>query len=144
MGDASGERPVSRWIGNSPSGAVKLSAFDLAAQEDARAIDFTAAGDLDILLATPVGRFGSVELVFALVTAPRGGVTLGATRTVSLESTLKLAADKGYRTARIPLACLADAPIAKLSLHADAPVALRLKSFRIVPEPGPSSCQGPF
>ena len=57
---------------------------------------------------------------------------------------MAVAADKGYRTARIPLACLADAPIAKLSLHADAPVALRLKSFRIVPEPGPSSCQGPF
>ena len=142
--DASGERPVQRWIGSSPSGAVKLSAFDLAAQEDARAINFTSAGDLDLMLATHVGRVGSVELQFALVAAPRGGVTLSATRTVSLESTLKLAADKGYRTARIPLACLADAPIAKLSLHADAPVALRLKSFRIVPEPGPSSCQGPF
>lgn len=142
--DASGERPVQRWIGSSPAGAVKLSAFDLAAQEDARAIDFTSAGDLDLMLATAVGRVGSVELQFALVSAPRGRVTLGATRAVSLESTLKLATDKGYRTARIPLACLADAPIAKLSLHADAPVALRLKSFRIVPEPGPSSCQGPF
>lgn len=69
---------------------------------------------------------------------------LGTTRSVLPESTLKLAADKGYRIARIPLACLADAPIAKLSLHADAPVVLRLKSLRIVPEPGPSSCQGPF
>ena len=142
--DESGERAVQRWIGSSPSGAIKLSAFDLAAQEDARAIDFNAKGDLDFMLATPVGRAGSVELQFALVTPPTGAVTLGATRTVSLESTLKLAADKGYRTARIPLACLADAPIAKLSLHADAPVALRLKSLRIVPEPGPSSCQGPF
>ena len=142
--DASGERPVQRWIGSSPSGAVKLSAFDLEAQEDARAIEFTAKGDLDLLLATPVGRVGSVEIQFTLVTPPIGAVTLGATRTVALESTLKLAADKGYRTARIPLACLADAPIAKLGFHADAPVALRLRSLRIVPEPGPSSCQGPF
>ena len=142
--DASGERAIQRWLGSSPSGAVKLSAFDLTAQEDGRAIDFTAKGDLDIALSTPIGRVGSVELVFALVTLPTGPVTIGGARTVSLESTLKLAADKGYRTARIPLACLADAPITKLSLHADAPVALRLKSFRIVPEPGPSSCQGPF
>ncbi len=135
--------------GQSPGGAVIVRPFDLAAQEDARTISWTAPADLLIGFGgAPVGSKGSVELVFALVSGPGGAVTLtGACKDckpVGLDSTLSLARDKGLRTARIPLACLSDGAISGATLRAEAPVTVRLKSLRIVSQSGPSSCQGPF
>ena len=44
--DGGGEQMLARWNGSSPSGAVKVSPIDLTAQEDARAISWTAPADL--------------------------------------------------------------------------------------------------
>jgi len=147
--DAGGSASLLRWIGQSPSAALSVRPLDIAAQEDGRAIEWTGPADLLVALGNaPAGPKGSVELEFALASAAGGTVTLGADcvgcQTVSLDSTIKLAADKGYRIARIPLACLADRSIETVKVRAEAPVALKLKSLRIVSDPGPSSCQGPF
>ena len=146
--DGGGEQLLARWNGSSPGGAVRVSPFDLTAQEDARTIRWTAPADLLVKFGGAVGARGSVELVFALVTAPSGAVTItGACKDckpVSIESTLRLASDKGLRTARVPLACLSDRPIEGLTLRSEAATSIRLKSLRIVSQSGPSSCQGPF
>ena len=147
--DPKGEAVLLRWTGQSPGGAIVVRPFDLTAQEDARTIEWTSAADFTVKFGGgPVGPSGSVELGFALVGASRGPVTIAGSckecRPVSLDSTLRLAADKGFRTARIPLACLSDRAITGLVLRAEAPVTLRLKSLRIVAQSGPSSCQGPF
>ncbi|MEO8617846.1 MAG: glycoside hydrolase family 3 N-terminal domain-containing protein [Sphingomicrobium sp.] len=147
--EANAEAPLPRWIGQSTSGALKLSAFDLAAQEDARTIEWTAPADLRIALGAPnLGPQGSVEIRFALSRAPQGEVKLSGDcdgcSSVDLASTLKLAVDKGYRVARVPLACLSPRAFSRLTLRAEGPVAIKLASLRIVPDPGPSSCQGPF
>ncbi len=148
--DSNGEVPLARWIGRTPGGALQLTPFDLAAQEDARTIEWTAPADLHIALggANPPGPRGSVEMRFAVVRAPQGAVKLSGScdgcSTVDLASTLQLAVDKGYRVARVPLACLSPRAFSRLTLRAEAPVAIKLASLRIVPDPGPSSCQGPF
>ncbi|MES2902553.1 MAG: glycoside hydrolase family 3 N-terminal domain-containing protein [Pseudomonadota bacterium] len=146
--DGGGEQMLARWTGNSPGGAVKVTPFDLGAQEDARTFSWTAPADLLVRFGGSAGPTGSVELVFALVAAPGGAVTLtGACKDckpVSIDSTLRLASDKGLRTARIPLACLSDRAVEGMTIRAEAPVSLRLKSLRIVSQSGPSSCQGPF
>ena len=147
--DGTGEQMLARWTGSSPGGGVRVSPFDLSAQEDARTISWTAPADLMIRFGgAPVGPKGSVELVFALVALPGGAVTLtGACKDckpVSLDSTLSLARDKGMRTALIPIACLGDRAIDGLTLRAEASASVRLKSLRIVSRSGPSSCQGPF
>ena len=147
--DSGGEKLLPRWTGQSPTGALRVRPFDLSAQEDARTVEWTSAADLLVKLGgRPVGPKGSVELVFALVAAPRGAVTIAGSckdcRPVNLDSTLRLAIDKGFRTARIPLACLGDRSIDGLTLRAEASATVRLKALRIVSESGPSSCQGPF
>ena len=147
--DGTGEQMLARWTGSSPGGAVRVSPFDLSAQEDARTISWTAPADLLIRFGgAPVGPKGSVELIFALVAIPSGAVTItGACKDckpVSLDSTLSLARDKGLRTALIPIACLSDRAIDGLTLRAEASASVRLKSLRIVSQSGPSSCQGPF
>jgi beta-glucosidase len=146
--DKSGEQPLPRWIGRSTSGAVSIRPFDLSAQEDARTIAWTSPADLLLAFGgTPVGPRGSLELQFTLVGQPRAMSIAGAgpnDRSVNLESTLKLALDKGLRTARIPLACLSDQPLAGVTLRSEAPLTVRLNSLRIVSQSGPSSCQGPF
>lgn len=147
--DVNGEANLLRWTGRSPGGAVFVRPFDLAAQEDARTVEWSSAADLLIGFGgSPVGPKGSVELGFALVGTPRGAVTIAGSckdcRPVNLDSTLRLAGDKGFRTARIPLACLSDRAIGGLALRAEGPVTIRLKSLRIVSQSGPSSCQGPF
>lgn len=147
--DVKGEANLLRWVGQSPGGAVLVRPFDLAAQEDARTLEWSSPADLLIGFGgSPVGPKGSVELAFALVGTPRGAVTIAGSckdcRPVNLDSTLRLAIDKGLRTARIPLACLSDRAIGGLALRAEGPVTIRLKSLHIVSQSGPSSCQGPF
>ena len=147
--DGGGEQLLARWTGSSPGGAVRVSPFDLSAQEDARTLSWTAPADLLVKFGGgAVGPGGSVELVFALVTAPGGAVTItGACKdckAVAIDSTLRLASDKGMRTALIPLACLSDRAIDGLTIRAEAATSVRLKSLRIVSQSGPSSCQGPF
>ncbi len=147
--DGGGEQLLARWSGTSPGGAVRVSPFDLNAQEDARTVAWTAPADLRVNFGgVAVGPKGSVELVFALVTAPGGAVTItGACKDckpVAIDSTLRLASDKGLRTALIPIACLSDRAIEGLTIRAEAATSIRLKSLRIVSQSGPSSCQGPF
>ena len=143
--DDAGVVKLPAWKGASTAGAVKVAAFDLNAQEDARTIEWTAPASLSIPLGTPVLPKGSLELRFATVREPNGAVTLSAGGTsVDVGSTLKLATNKGLRTARIPLACLSAKPIDRLTIRAESPVAIRLAGLTITPEPGPSSCQGPF
>ena len=147
--DLKGEANLLRWIGQSPGGALLARPFDLAAQEDARTIEWISPADLLIRFGgSPVGPRGSVELSFALVGTPRGPVTISGScehcAPVKLDSTFLLAVDKGVRTARIPLACLNPVAINGVVLRAEAPVTIRLKSLRIVSQSGPSSCQGPF
>lgn len=145
-----GESSLARWIGRSPSGALRISAYDLAAQEDARMIEWTAPADLRIALGAtnPTGPQGSLEMRFSLARAPQGTIKLSGDcdgcGSVDLTSTLKLAADKGYRVARVPLACLSPRAFSRLIIRAESPVSIKLASLRIVPDPGPSSCQGPF
>lgn len=147
--DTKGEATLPRWTGSSPAGAVVVRPFDLAAQEDARTIEWISAASLLARFGgEPVGPRGSVELDVAVVGTPRGAVTISGScencGPVSLDPTLRLAIDKGFRTARIPLACLNPVAIKGIVLRAEGTVTLRLKSLRIVSQSGPSSCQGPF
>ena len=147
--DLKGEAPLLRWTGRSPGGALVVRPFDLAAQEDARTIEWISPADLLIRFGgSAAGPRGSVEIGFALVGRPRGPVTISGScelcAPVKLDSTFLLAVDKGVRTARIPLACLGPVAINGVVLRAEAPVTMRLKSLRLVSQSGPSSCQGPF
>lgn len=131
--------------------AINVTAFDVAAQEDARRIVWSKAGRLSFGWSPrPLPAAGAVEMRYRVATPPTGAVGLRAlcgdapcAPLADLTSTFALAAGKDWRTIRLPLKCL-DPKLDGLALDAAVPFAFELQSLRIIPQAGDDSCTGPF
>ena len=132
-------------------GAITVTAFDAAAQEDARRIAWRGAGRLSFAWsARPLPATGAIELRYRVAAAPSAAVKLQAlcadnscALPVDLTSSFALAAGKDWRTLRLPITCL-DPRLSGLALDSAAPFVLELQSMRIIPQAGDDRCDGPF
>lgn len=141
-----GSAALPNLVGNSAGSLLRITAVDRDAQEDARRIEWRGNAALGLSLPEDfrVPAEGSVVLKFSLDRVPTGPVTLRGRQDVNLRSTLTLGAQKGWRTARIPLQCLGGADLRELRLEAGAGTTLSLSEIAITPESFTSSCEGPF
>jgi beta-glucosidase len=149
--DGGGSVQLVNLIGRSSSGALTVSAFDYLAQEDARRVRWDRTGRLSFTLPARFQPQASASLVmtYAIEKVPAGTITLEAEcadcdGSLDLTSTFRLGAGKGWRTARIPLTCLAPGAGAQLTFASQAPVTIDLSSISITPESFESDCDGPF
>jgi beta-glucosidase len=141
--------PLANLAGRSD--AIAVTAFDVAAQEDARRIVWSEPGRLAFAWSPrPLPATGAVEMRYRVVTPPTGAVRLQAqcgsapcASATDLTSTFALAAGKDWRTIRLPLKCL-DPKLDGVALDAAAPFAFELQSLRIIPQAGDDSCTLPF
>lgn len=125
---------------------LAVTAFDYQAQEDARRLAWTGQAALTFRLPEgfAVDPNGSLVLTYSLNTVPSGPVTLTGGESLDLTSTFTLGAGKGWRTARIPLACLGAGGWSELALRAGAGFTLEIAQVAMTPESFADSCEGPF
>lgn len=144
--------------GRSPDNALSVIPRDRLAQEDARELVWTGAAAWLLAVdgaATPPppvpaeGQEAIVELDLSVVSRARGAVWLdcGATcaKRIDLRAEFALAEGKGWRTVRLPLRCLVDAPaagIAAIRLRADAALTVQISGARLVAGPTLPGCVG--
>ena len=130
------------------SGGITASAFDVAAQEDARRIAFNRGSELSLVWSNqPVAQGSALRLRVQIAVAPTGPLLLSAGnsgRSVDLASTMALAAGKGWRDVSIPLACLADGNTSGVTLSSEAEYVFELESIAITPQSAEKGCAGPF
>jgi len=132
-------------------GAITVTAFDVAAQEDARRIVWNGAGRLSFAWSPrKLPATGAVEMRYRASAPPVGAIRMQAlcgtkpcAPPADLTSTFALAAGKDWRTIRLPLKCL-DPKLDGLALDATQPFTFELQSLRIIPQAGDDSCIGPF
>ncbi len=128
--------------GAAAGGGFSATAFDFAAQEDARRLEWRGPGDLVWRLPRVLraGR-GALVLNFALDSSAPASLTLSADcATCHPAADLARALGKGWQQWRVPLHCLGQPRLAALRLRAAGPTVLRLTSARIDPTPAPSRC----
>lgn len=128
------------------AGGITIETFDYQAQEDGRLLKWVDRNALTFSL--PAGfspsAEGSLVLTYSLEQTPNQPVFLRGTEEFELTSSLVLAAGKGWRTSRFPLACIGAENLGQLSLDAGAGFSLRIASISISPESFSASCEGPF
>ncbi len=141
---SSGGAGFPNLAGSAPG--LTVLAFDYQAQEDARQLIWSA--DASLMIELPDGYSadpeGSLTLTYSLDTAPSGPVLLVGNDVFDITSTFVLGAGKGWRTARIPLACFAKQGAGLLALQARAGFELNVSQIAISPDNFTSSCEGPF
>ncbi len=141
-----GSTVLTNLLGN--SGGITASAFDVAAQEDARKIAFDAGSDLAFVWSSkPIQPGSALRLRLQIAQPPSGPLRLsaqGGNTSVDLASTMALAAGKGWRDVSIPLACLADGETSGLTLSSEAEYVFELESIAITPQASNEGCKGPF
>ncbi|MFC3102115.1 glycoside hydrolase family 3 protein [Altererythrobacter lauratis] len=145
--DASGNATLANLVGASPARSLIVTAFDYRAQEDARRLVWTAPASL--ILNMPQGyrvaEGSSLVLTYSLDAVPNGRVQLQASgRSLDLTSTFTLGAGKGWRTSRVPLACVWADGASALQLRGPAGLTLSLAEIVISPESFGTDCGGPF
>ncbi len=141
---SSGGTDLPNLVGRAPG--LTATAFDYQAQEDARRLEWTGGASLEFNL--PEGysadRAGSVLLTYSLEEVPLAPVFLSGPEELDVTSTFVLGAGKGWRTARIPLACITTQVSGPFSLTSSEGFALDVSQIAISPDSFTSSCEGPF
>ena len=147
---------------SSPAGHLRLAQRDRNAQEDSA--QFTWSGPAALTLRIDPGAASSAQkialqasksLVLEYLVRARGAgpaqlaleCGAGCSRPFDVGADLALAAEKGWRTARISLSCfglgnegLPADPLA-LTIRADAGLIMELSSVRLSAEPGENACR---
>ncbi len=143
-----GGASLTNLVGRSATGALAITAFDIAAQEDGRRLRWNAPAELTLKWnAMSLPATAGVTIRYRLETIPTGAITLMATgdaRSVDLTSSFNLGAEKGWRTMQVPLACLGTDKIGGLRLASAAEFEFELESMALVPQTTGQDCSGPF
>lgn len=144
----SGGANLANMVGRSRSGALAITAFDIAAQEDGRRLRWTAPEQL-ALMWTPVTLppTAGITIRYRLEAIPTAAITLsaaGAAKHLDLTSSFNLGAGKGWRTMQVPIACLGTNETGGLSLASSAAFEFELESLALVPQTTRQDCSGPF
>jgi beta-glucosidase len=143
-----GDNGLVNLTGSSPN--LRATAFDIAAQEDARRLTWTGPDALQIRWdPRHLPEAGAFKMRFRLDHAPTAPLHLKAlgpngTGPIDVTSTFKLAEGKGLREMEVPLACLAKGDISGLELASAGEFVFELDSIRIVPQATQMDCTGPF
>ena len=135
-------------VGSAPG--IRITGFDVAAQEDARRIAFSAPASLRLnwderAFAASAG----IEMTVRVNARPAGSLVLTAlgpqaNAGVDLAPTFALMEGKDWRTLQVPLACLAKGATTGISLASEGAFVFEVQSIRIVPKITDTSCTGPF
>ena len=149
--DQAGRTALPRLAGATPGGAFASLPADRAAQEDVRRLEWRGPASLSIAPPPTAGLLRDYDLLIDYLVArpPAGTLMLGAeclgcSASIDLTPTLALAAQKGWRTARLPLHCIAMDNALSLRLTGKGPVSFTLAAARLVPAARKASCTGPF
>ena len=149
--DRAGRVTLARLAGATPGGGFVATPIDRNAQEDGRRLEWRAPASLIVGLPPLPRPAASYDLLidYQIVLAPSGKLSLAAdctecTMSIDLTSTLALAAQKGWRTSRLPLRCLAQPTLSALRLRGEAGVTLSISSLRLVSATSGAACGGPF
>ncbi|MFN4039439.1 MAG: glycoside hydrolase family 3 N-terminal domain-containing protein [Erythrobacter sp.] len=135
-------------VGKSRSGALAVSAFDIAAQEDGRRLRWSAPAALSFAW-NPISlpETAGLTVRYRLEGIPTGTITLtvnGADTRLDLTSSFNLGAGKGWRTMQVPLACLGVSELGGITIASDAAFEFELESLALVPQTTGQDCRGPF
>lgn len=136
--------------GQSADAHFSAVAFDVRAQEDARELTWNEPAVL--ALRWPGLSFpseGALQIRYAVDRRPSGRASLsglcnGCDEAIDLTSSFALAEGKGWREMRIPLRCLAAAPLEGIEIAADEGFTLKLEDARLVRQEADGDCRGPF
>ena len=136
--------------GRSGDASFAATAFDVAAQEDARELTWLAPASLQ--LRWPSKSFdknSTLRLRFSIDQRPASRVTLspvcdGCSETVDLSSTFALAEGKGWREIGIPLQCLDTDRLEGIEIAAGGGFKMKLQDARIIRQDNDGNCRGPF
>lgn len=148
--DQAGAEALTNLVGKGPANALRITAFDRNAQEDARRLTWAkpAKLKLDWKGATlPANARLTINIqtgprpVSKLLLAPIG---IENSKSIDLTSSIELAAGKGWRRIAVPLACLGMGNPRGLTLEANGPIEFELDSIGIAPDADPVDCKGPF
>ena len=155
--DKDGRADLPRLTGSSPARLVAITAIDRAVQEDARRIDWRGAASVSIVLPPLARAAAGYDLVIDYQVAAASTASTASTAAIALSAncaackasidlapTFALAALKGWRSARIPLRCVAGEGVSALRLTGAAGASLSLSGARLVPNSGASDCRGPY
>lgn len=143
-----GDTGLVNLVGSGPG--FKASAFDIAAQEDARRLTWTAPASVQLRWdAHELPPTAALAMRLSVAKAPASGVSLKALGdkakgSLDLTPTMKLVEGKGMRDIEIPLACIADGAIAGIELTSTGAFVLELESIGVVPKAAQMDCTGPF
>lgn len=144
----SGDNRLANLTGSTPD--LKITAFDVAAQEDARRVSWTRPAMMRISWdARSFPQNAAVELRYQVAVRPAAGLRLSAlanepTHGADLTATLSLAEGKGWRIMKVPLACLAKGPVEGITLASEGAFAFDIETIQIVPQVADMDCTGPF
>lgn len=148
--DERGSAALANLVGRSPSAALTVAAFDIAAQEDGRRIRWSGPASLGFSWRSrPLPDAAALVLRYRLNAPPVGTVALipaceGCGAPVDLTSSFTLGAGKGWRTLQVPLRCFAGGDLSGLMIRSDAALELEVDMLNIVPESAADGCTGPF
>ncbi|MEZ5681717.1 MAG: glycoside hydrolase family 3 N-terminal domain-containing protein [Erythrobacter sp.] len=143
-----GDTGLVNLVGSGPG--FKASAFDIAAQEDARRLAWSAPASVQLRWdAADLPATAAFKMHFSVAQAPRTSLTLaalgdGSRGPIDLTSTFKLAEGKGMREMEVPLACLTDGKIAGIELASAGAFVFELDSISVVKQATQMDCTGPF
>jgi beta-glucosidase len=139
---------LANLVGRSRSGALAVSAFDIAAQEDGRRLRWTAPAELALKWnAVALPKIAGITIRYRLDAIPTGAITLaaeGASKSIDLTTSFNLGAGKGWRTMQVPLACLGTDEASGLRIASAAAFEFELESLALVPQTTGQDCSGPF
>jgi beta-glucosidase len=148
--DEGGIAPLANLAGNSKGNALRISGFDRNAQEDARRWTWIRPAKVSFVW-TGATLPGNAIIVLNIQTGARPVSTISLTplggdqsKRVDLTSSFELSSGKGWRTLRVPLACLGNGKPDGVRLHANGPFEFELDSMGIVPGAATVDCKGPF
>ncbi len=148
--DPSGTARLVNLVGATKSGGLSVTAFDRAAQEDARRITWTGPASLSFDWGKSVlPEEGTLVMQVNVASQPTGSITLtpncdGCDSSVDLTSSLDLAAGKGWRNIRIPLSCIDKDGLTGVKLASESAFVFGVDSIGIVPQATSEDCTGPF
>lgn len=143
-----GDTGLVNLIGSGPG--FKATAFDIAAQEDARRLTWTAPASLQLRWDTQeLPQTAALKMRVSVVKAPVAAITLKALgekakAPLDLTPTMKLVERKGMRDIEVPLACISDGAIAGIELASAGAFVFELESIGVVPQAAQMDCTGPF
>lgn len=148
IGAFAGDTGLVNLTGSGPG--LRVTAFDVAAQEDARRIVWS--GPAALQMRWPARAFApqaALSVRYQLDAAPTAplrlrGLGTGQGTTIDLQPTLARGAGKGWQTMEVPLACLKMADLAGIELASDAQLTIGVTSIAIVPQATDTDCNGPF